>query len=235
MIEFNLLPDVKLQFIKAQRLKRLVIAFSTLISIVALVIFVLLLLFVDVAQKKHLRDIDHDISTNSSKLTSNTNLNKILTIQNQASSLPALEAQDPVVSRLFGYMTELTPLQASVSSLNVDYTQNTITVTGAADSLATVNQFVDTLKFTTYKSATASSTPAFSTVVLSSFGYSQGTSNAQPANYTITFSFDPTIFSNAAANVTLTVPTITTTRSITGQPTDLFEKATTSTPSGGKQ
>jgi Tfp pilus assembly protein PilN len=232
MIEFNLLPDVKMQYIKAERLKRLVISVSTLISIAALAIFILLFLFVDFAQKKHLSDINTDIKTNSSKLASNSNLNKILTIQNQIGALPALETQDPAVDRLFNYVTELTPAQATISSLNADFTQNTLSLTGGADSLATVNQFVDALKFTTYKTATVTTdTPAFSTVVLSSFGYSQAGSSVKPANYTITLAFDPVIFGNASP-VTLTVPKITTTRSITGQPTDLFQSSGNTSPGG---
>jgi hypothetical protein len=224
MIEFNLLPDIKLEFIKAQRLKRLVVSISALASGVALVIFIFLLLFVDVVQKKHLSDLGNNITASTSKLDTNSNLNKILTVQKQINTLPLIEAQTPVSSRIFGYLTALTPAQASISNLSVDFTKNQIVLTGTADSLATVNQFVDTLKFTNYIANKGKATPAFSTVVLSSFGYDNDTTNGKPAQYVITFNFDPIIF-NDADTVDLNIPKITTTRSITDQPTDLFQAA----------
>jgi Tfp pilus assembly protein PilN len=238
MIQFNLLPDVKMQYLKAKRAKRLVIAASSLVSIAAFVIFILLLLFVDVAQKKQLNDLSNNITTNTSELSSNTNLNKILTVQSQLTTLPQLESQTPAASRLFGYLTELTPSSASISTLNVNFAQNSFSITGSADSLNTVNEFVDAIKFTTYKVAGSNQTgDAFSTVVLSSFGYSNNTNidSTQPASYTVTFNYNPIIFNNAD-NVTLTVPAEVTTRSVIAQPTNLFVKSTTtSTTTGGGQ
>lgn len=233
MTQFNLLPDVKAQYIKAQRTKGLFISLSVLVGLVALAIFVLLLLFVDVAQKKHLGDINRDIASNSAQLKSNSNLNKILTVQNQDQTLPLLEAQNPVSPRVFSDLAQLTPAQASIASTNVDFGQHQFTITGSADTLATVNKLVDTIKNTTYKDTNNKNTNAFSSVVLSSFGYSSGSTGNKPANYTITFGFDPAIFDTTNSGV-LTVPPIITTRSDTAQLTDLFQKsnATSSTGQG---
>src|ERR1700685_4322347 len=136
MIEFNLLPDVKLEYVKTRRIERLVIASSLLAAIVALVVFIFLVVFVDVLQKKHLSDINSDINTSSAQLQAVPSLNKILTIQNQLQALPALHDQKPLSSRLFSYMTQLTPANATISSLNVDFMQHTLTIAGNADSLA---------------------------------------------------------------------------------------------------
>lgn len=232
MIQFNLLPDIKKQFIRAQRIKRIVIVVCVFASIVSIVIFAGLLYYVDSYQKNQLSQLSEAISAQGQQLKGNTNLNKILTIQNQLTTLPQLQAQTPAASRLLGYFNELTPVTASIATLKVDYTQNTMSVTGSATSLDVVNQFVDTLKFTTYKTSSSSTaTNAFSTVVLSTFAYSQTGSSGKPAQYTITFGFDPVIFSNSQ-KVTLTVPQKTTTRSILGQPTGLFEKNATTTVGG---
>lgn len=219
MVQFNLLPDVKLEYVRARRTQRLVVAISTLLSIVALAIFIMLLLFVDVAQKKNLHDLDTDISSNSKTLKNTPDLNKILTVQNQLNSLPNLDAQKPSVGRLFTYVTQVTPAKAFITNLQADYTQSTLTITGTADALSTVNTYVDTLKFTTYQlQGDTTKTPAFSNVVLSAFSRD----NTQ-ATYTITLSFDPAIF-NITNNVTLTVPNIISTRSEINQP--LFTAAT---------
>jgi Tfp pilus assembly protein PilN len=232
MIQFNLLPDIKLQYIKTHRLMRLVMAISALVTVIAVCVFVLLFLYVDIAQKVHLRNLKSQVSSSSIQLTSSTNLSKILTIQNQLTALPQLEAQTPAASRMFPYLTELTPTNASITNMQVNFTLNTFSISGTADSLDTVNKFVDALKFTTYSVKGSTATPkAFSTVVLSAFGYGTSLTNNQPATFTITFDFDPTIFSNSK-DVTLTVPQITTTRSVIAQPSDLFVKNTTTSTGG---
>jgi Tfp pilus assembly protein PilN len=225
MIEFNLLPDVKLEFIKAQRTKRLVMSISFIASAAALALLILLILSVDVVQKKSLDDVNRDVSTYTQKLKSSPQLSKVLTVQNQLGALTTLHDQKASATRLFGYLTQVTPAQATISNISIDFTQNTMTITGNANTLDTVNTFVDTLKFTTYTTESNSTpTKAFTQVVLSSFSVPTSKSGA---SYTITLSFDPTIFSNTS-NVTLTVPQTVTTRSVTDQPTDLFKTQTSS-------
>lgn len=222
MVQFNLLPDIKQEFIRARRTKRLVMAVAILLSAISLIIFIILLIIVDVAQKTNLSNLDKDIQSSKSQLTGTTNLNQILTVQNQLNSLPALNNQKPAASRLFGYVKQWTPLNAAINRLDIDYTLYTVSITGTADTVDTVNTFVDTLKFTTYN-VTASNgakttAKAFSNVVLGSFSRS-----ANQTSYTITLSFDPLIFDNTNT-VALTVPNIISTRSEVNQPA-LFQAA----------
>lgn len=219
MIQFNLLPDIKQQYLKAQRQKHLVVFFSTIATIAAVALFVILLLVVQVWQKKSISDLNGDIKKYSNQLSGTNDINKILTVQNQLSSLTALHDQKAVASRLFDYLTQTTPAKATISKLDLDYTANTISISGSADSLATVNTYVDTLKFTKYTSTgdlTQKGT-AYSEVVLSTFART-----SKDTTYTITAKFDPVIF-QGTNNVSLSVPKITSTRSATEQPTDLFQ------------
>src|SRR5437764_977489 len=140
MIQFNLLPDVKQEFIKARRTKRNTIAIASLVTGVALAILIILILVVDVAQKKHLSDPNNDIKKYSSQLQSTPDLNKILTVQNQLNSLPALHQQKQLASRLPDYLAKVTPAQASISKFHIDFTANTIEITGDTDSISTVNK-----------------------------------------------------------------------------------------------
>ncbi len=228
MIQFNLLPDVKQEFIKSKRTKRNTIALAGLVTAVAVTIMIILILVVDIAQKKHLRDLNGDIKKYSAQLQATPDLNKILTVQNQLNSLPALHDQKPVVSRLTDYLAKVTPAKASVTKLHVDFVTNTIEITGEADSLNTVNKYADTLKFTTYTTDTDSNPkPAFSDVVLSSFSR-----NDKTTNFTLSFNFDPAIF-DTNNKITLTVPKTITTRSETEKPSDLF--LTTPTKTGGQR
>lgn len=213
MIQFNLLPDVKLQFIRAKRIKRSVILISALVALGCLTILVILLLAVDVFQKKHLKDVNNDIKTYTNKLQSTPELNKVLTIQNQLKSLPGLEQKNPVTTRLFNYLAQIVPSQINISSLNIDLGANTMSFSGSTGSLNDVNVFVDTLKFTTYSSGGSRQKNAFSNVVLSSFSR-----NTTETTYQIDVSFDPPIFDTSQDVAALTVPNTITTRSTTEQP-----------------
>lgn len=221
MIQLNLLPDVKLQYLKAKRTQSLVMSVATIVILASAALMALLIGTVDVFQKKNISDLNHDIDTYTRQLQGTSDLNKVLTVQNQLNALPALHNQKAVASRLFGFLKQLTPAAASISDLNIDYAQHTMAITGSAKSLDIVNTYVDTIKFTTFQKTDSSSANAFSTVVLSQFSR-----NNSGASYTITLTFDPAIFDNAR-DVTLKVPNIISTRSATEQPTDLFQKTNT--------
>jgi hypothetical protein len=149
-------------------------------------------------------------------------------VQNQLESLTALHAGKPAAPKLFDYLNQVTPSAVSISNLTVDMTQQTATITGTADALHSVNQYVDTLKFTKYTADSGTKTPAFTNVVLSSFGLSGDSGSTKPANYTITLAYDKNIL-DITKEVTLSVPNITTTRSTLQQPTDLFQAGPTTT------
>ena len=224
MIQFNLLPDVKMEYIRAQRVRRLVVSASLLVSALSILVLVLLL-SVDGLQRKHLNDLQRDIKSETAVLQGKPNINTILTVQNQLQSLTALHNGKPAATRLFDYLNQLTPASVAITTFSIDYTQYTVSVTGTADSLSSVNQFVDTLKLTNYSTSGSSGTnPAFSNVVLSAFSLNTGTTDAsQAANYTITVSYDKSIF-DITQKITLNVPTVTT-RAQIQNPSDLFKGA----------
>lgn len=221
MIQFNLLPDIKIQYLKANRQKHLVLLTSIIAIAAGLAIVITLSVIVFVLQKKSITDLSSDIKSSSSQLQNTKDLTKILTVQNQLKALPVLHDGKPVAQRLFGYISQSTPSSASISHINVDFSKNLISITGSADSLNTVNTFADTLKFTTYHTDSQPKTevPAFTDVTLANFGR-----DPKGATYNITATFDPVIFSQQN-EITLTIPNIVTTRSEVGQPDALFKKA----------
>lgn len=218
MIQFNLLPDIKIQYLKAKRQKHLVVLISTIVIIGSVAVLVLLATTVFGLQRKNINDLTKDIETATNELQSTPDLNKILTVQNQLNSLPQLHNDKPVASRVFGYINQATPNNASIARLLVNFEENNMTISGAASSLQTVNKFVDTLKFTEFTTnGDSTKKRAFSDVVLVNFGR-----DASSATYTIDLSFDPIIFSEQE-KINLKVPKIISTRSEVEQPEVLFE------------
>ncbi|MGC1176704.1 MAG: PilN domain-containing protein [Candidatus Saccharimonadales bacterium] len=235
MIQLNLLPDVKLHYVKAQRSRRLVLTIAFLAAAAAIALLVLLL-GVSGLQKKHLSDIRRDIATETSKLQGEPQIDKILTVQNQLESLTALHDGKPAGSRLFDYLNQLTPAQVNITTFNIDFTQQTATITGTGDALSSINKYIDTLKYTTYTTdADSKSSPAFTNIVLSAFGLNSNTKDpSQAASYTITLAYDKNIFDITQA-VKLSVPNLTTTRSELDKPTDLFKAPLPAPTTGGSQ
>lgn len=70
MIQFNLLPDVKLQYIKARRSKQLVMLISVAVAATALALLVLLFINVKL-QSHHIDNLTKDIKTDTATLKKN--------------------------------------------------------------------------------------------------------------------------------------------------------------------
>lgn len=217
MIQFNLLPDIKLEYIKAKRSKRSIVLISIAVAGASLAIFILLFTTVNILQKQHLNNLSEDITRLSGQLEAVDGLDRILTVQNQLNKLTEIHDQKAVLSRLKDYITQVTPAQVSYASIDLDAELSTMKFSGSADSLKTINQFVDTLKFTKYSTASESTATlnAFSNVVLTSFD----TDEVKGFTYEIDLKFDPAIFSSNAVT-TLSVPNIITTRSAIERPTE---------------
>lgn len=225
MLEINLLPDIKSKSVRAKKLKNSIVSISIILSLVFVALFGSFYYYVDFYQKDKINSLSSNIISLTSSIKSNKNLNKILTIQNQLNSLPNILSQDPRISRIFNFISELTPTNATISDLTINLSNNSISINGGADSLTTVNQFVDTLKFTTYDNGSSKGNTAFNSVDLTSFSYSSGSNTTTNTQYTITFNYDPTLFNNTD-KIQLVIPKLTTTRSILDQPTAIFQSNT---------
>jgi ABC-type lipoprotein release transport system permease subunit len=230
MIQINLLPDVKLEYLRARSMKHLVVAASFLIIAVSLSILFILFSYVQGIQRLDIRNLNADIAANTEELSKVEDLDKILTIQNQLNNLTPLHEQKVVASRLQDYVSSVTPSQVTFSELDVNYEEFTIKMIGKADNLRQVNQFIDTMKFTTYIAQTAGvdaenesvepvaeSGDAFLNVRMAEFNRSE-----DGATFQIQLEYNPIIF-DILFDVELFVPDIITTRSVVERPQTLFQ------------
>lgn len=193
MIQFNLLPDVKMQYVKARRTKRLIISTATLVSIGSIVIIGILFSVVQFGQKTHIKGLTDDIRSETSEIQATEGINELLTVQNQLTILPGLHENRPETSRLFDYVTFMSPNGVQVLSLSFDAVSSSIIIQGSADKISTVNKFVDNIKAVTYKTQDNSEglgAPAFSQVA------TQLSGDNLEASFRIQLVFDPVIFAN---------------------------------------
>lgn len=189
MVQFNLLPDVKLQYIKTQRTKHLVTFVATVAGVIAVGLLLFSMFVVYVVQKQLITNLNADIATSSKQLKAIPNIDTMLTVQKQLDTLTGLHEKKPVMSRVFPYLQKLTPQTVSLNKLQIDNTANTVMLGGTADSLDTVKVYANALKAATYTIDGGSAQKAFSEVVLSSFSR-----DSKGANFTIAAKFDPKLF-----------------------------------------
>jgi Tfp pilus assembly protein PilN len=215
MIQINLLPSIKAEYVKAQRTKRTVISVSVIAIAISLGIVGILASVAFGAQQLQLSNLQKDIEKSEQNIKAVPDLDKILTIQNQLLALTPLHESKPVMSRVFTYLQQTTPEQVTIENYTIKNDEYAWTVQGNAPSLELVNKYVDTLKFTEIALQNESDEPtkAFSEVVLTSF-----TKTEDGYAYEITFKFNDQLFSSANPDIKLTVPSTVTTRSQTQLP-----------------
>lgn len=218
MIQFNLLPDIKLEYLKTKKMKRSVVLGA--ISVTGLSIFVFGLMFsiVNVAQKVHIKNLNKNIAEKTNQLKQEQDIDKMLTVQNQMKSLTGLHESKPSISRLTDFLITLSPADVKVSDVTVDFTGSTFIINGTADTYESINRFVDTLKYTEYKNGDIAE-KAFSDVVLTNYGSAKSTGRT---SYGINLIFASTIFDNTK-DIKLVIPNKVTTQSVIEAPSDLFE------------
>lgn len=230
-MQFNLLPDIKLEYIKAERSRKVVASIGLLVSAIAVAILLIMLFTVEVVQKKQLSDAASAVTTANKDLSGITGLNKVLTVQNQLGTLATLHQSKHISSRIFTYLPEITPSNVKITQITMDLSQNTITITGTADSQLAVNTFIDTLKFAQFKASSSDTEhPAFTNVVESAFSLT-----ATGSTYTINATLDPALFANPGSQTPqIILHNQVTTRSVLEDPGNVLFSAPPKTTTGAQ-
>jgi hypothetical protein len=216
-IQLNLIPDVKAQYLKAERTRKTAIVVSVII-IAASAGLVLLMMSVSAGQKIALNSANKNIDKLAADIKNTQDIEKMLTVQSQLNTLDKLHSEKPVASRLPDFLAKIVPSQVQLNKIDVDLEQNTMTISGTTPSYEANNKFVDTLKFTNYQLAgSEDKTPAFNSVVLTSFGKDE-----KGASFTVTLNFDPVLFASSSDGIQLIPKAGVTTREQV--PSALFTK-----------
>ena len=143
--EINLVPDVKAEMIKAQKVRNLVFFFCIVIAILS-ASTAMILGSVKGAQDITMAGQDAHITNLSKKITSYEELPEFLTIQNQLRGISEIESNQRVLSRAIIFLNALIPNEGDiveVSELSVDLTTGTLTFDAQADARAVGQPNID--------------------------------------------------------------------------------------------
>lgn len=228
MIELNLLPDVKKEFIRAQRTRNQVVAMS-LIAIVASVGLIIIFAFsVYGGQKLVMNNLTNDIKDKSAELQSVEDLDKYLTVQNQLGQIEGLHDNKELYSRLMDYLVVLNPVapnSVQLDTLEIISQESTIVLKGLAPSSQAFNVFKDTLVNAqlVYTSGDENvESDLFSDVVVES-GSLGRVSDQTMFTFIVRVTYDENAFLTSTTNASVRVPNMETTQSFRQAP--LFNSA----------
>lgn len=134
--EINLVPEVKLQMIKAQKLRNLVLYVCILVGVVSIGV-VVVLFGIKSGQDIAMANQDGKLKTLSAKLMGYEELGDLVTIQAQLDKLSEIQGGKKALSRVFGAMNVMLPQggdSVQLSNLRVDFSTNTLRLEGQADA-----------------------------------------------------------------------------------------------------
>jgi Tfp pilus assembly protein PilN len=225
MIQLNLLPDLKKEFIKSQKTKGVVISASVLVTIATLGLSVLLFIYVTFLQQVQINLATDDINNKEKQLKAIPDINKYLTVQAQLVALPDLHNNKGSYAHLFDYLAVINPSapnSVSLSTLQLSTDQQTISISGTTASFQTLNVFVDTLKNAevTYKvngQGDPKTEKMFTQVLVQSSGFAH-VGSQDLVSFAIKTFYNPNVFAVSSTDTAASIPTITTTQSVTQSP-----------------
>ena len=230
MIQLNLLPDLKKEFIKAQKAKAFVTSLSILVTLGALSLSGLLFVYVTFVQRYQIESATATIGQQLQQLKDITDIDKYLTIQNQLTSLPALHDNKGEYSRLFTFLGVLNPNapnSVSLSTAQLITADQTLLLTGTTATFETLNIFVDTLKnaeitYLPVGQNEAATERMFSQVLIQASGLVRS-KNHGLISFTVKATYGNALFAVTNTQMEAKVPNITTTPSVTQSPHPVFD------------
>lgn len=243
MIEVNLIPDVKLELIKARRARAKVVSICITICVVSFGVVAVLCAYIFGVQTVRNVLADNTITSQYQELKKVDDLSKILTIQNQLSKISTLNDNKKVYSRTFDMLSAIVPSspnQVQISSLNIDANKKTITIEGqAANSYAALEVFKKMIHGAQVQyndnENKQQKVDLASNISTSDTSYGEDSSGNKVLRFTLSFDYAQELFSPSSDNVSVLISTNgNVTDSYLGVPTSIFTTRATDI-TGGQQ
>lgn len=225
MIKLNLLPDVKLEYLRTKRMQAQVISIASIVTLAAIGLVVLLAVWVYGGQTLQKNHYTGEIKKHSTELKNIKDIDKYLTIQNQLANITALHDGKNDFSRLLTYLPTLNPSAPNnVTLTNVELITNelgnTLALQGEAKDYTALTTFRDTLLNAQLKYGD-SEEKLFESVNVAASSLEQSVKGPQIVVFRIDTVYNPNAFLSSVKNPNVTVPVKTTTQSAQSSP-DVF-------------
>ena len=231
MIEINLVPDVKQEFIRARIMRNFVISVSVIVGII--VVGLAIVLGVILGGQLVTENLqDGGIKSENNKLLAIEDLNKTVTIQQQLETIDTQQSSKLVTSRLFDAVLAINPPapnQIRLTGLKLDPLEKRITIEGSAvNGFLALETFKKTLINTTVQvGADGELTPLAQDVVTGETGFGENAEGQRVLRFSFSFAYPDALFLVSKDPVLVVTPTgrIDVTDSRLGIPESLFDSS----------
>lgn len=230
MIEINLVPDVKQELLKAQRVRTSVISLAIVVGIGAVGVVVVLAMWVFAVQAA--RDVitDNTIKSESQKLSAVEDVSNTLTIQNQLAKLASMHDSKHIDSRIFDILTTINPPAPntiSITKLTLDSNDSSVKIEAQAvngyPALEVFKKTIGATKFEYTHDGEKKSVALATSMSDSDRSYGEDASGAKVLRFTLSFTYSEELFSRTSQNATIVAPDkANATDSFLGVPQSLF-------------
>ncbi|MEO5950791.1 MAG: hypothetical protein ABIQ04_05065 [Candidatus Saccharimonadales bacterium] len=230
MIEINLIPDVKQELIKAQRVRSTVISIAIIVGLASAGVVVLLAIWVFAVQAGRGYLADKTITDESAKLSNVPDIGNTLTIQNQLAQIGATHDAKHIDSRVFDVLTTINPEapnSISLTKATLDSDSKTIKLEAQAqNSFSALEVYKKTILATTIQFVKDGKTQTVPLVTATSLGdqsYGEDTTGTKILRFSLTVTYSEELFSHGVQNAVIVAPgKKNVTDSFLGVPQSLF-------------
>lgn len=242
MIEINLIPDVKREYLKTRALRNAVISTSILIGVVIVGLAVVLgLIFGGQLVTESVQN--GTIKSDGEKLMAIEDIDKVVTIQNQLGSIDGQHSSKAIDSRLFDVIAAINPPapnNAVISTIRLNPGDKSVTIEGsAANGYIALEVFKKTITNTFVQVRDGEEDvkiPLASDIVPGEASFGENAEGQRVLRFSFTFTYPDELFMYSENPVSIVTPEgrIDVTDSKLGIPESLFgAKATDIDESGG--
>lgn len=212
MIEINLVPDVKQELNKAERIRGRVISGSILVGMIALGVVAILAVYVFAVQTVRSAILDEAIKKGGEQLASVEDLSKILTIQNQLGKISELNSQKHMDSRVFDVLAAVippAPNDIKVSNLIVDAEAADIAIEGQASggykALEVFKKTIDGAVVVYSSGDVPEEVKLAANISTTDVSYGEDTTGSKVLRFRISFTYPEELFSPLSKSVTFKI------------------------------
>ena len=214
MIQINLIPDVKREYLHARRTRDIAVSVSILVSIGAAGVVGIMLLFLSTqAAREYLADLT--IKNEYETLSGVENLTDMVTIENQLSLISQQHAKKSMDSRLFSILQAVNPVapnQVAFTTVTLDPVGKALTLEGqTAGGYSAFETLVKTIQNTniTYKlggEGDEITSPIASEVIPGDSSYGIDSDNARVLRFELTVMYTDGLFDNTMQRIQIVAP-----------------------------
>lgn len=220
MIEINLIPDIKQEFLRARQVRTMVISGAVVVGIACIGVVVLLAIYLFGVQGLRSSLADSDITKKEQELKGTQDLSNVLTIQSQLLSIGTLHSEENITSRVFDLLAAINPAspnQVTFSNVKFDSENGTVHIDGqAANGFVAADVFKKTIQATSfrYKDGDKTTTSPIakagegsdSGVVISNLSYGEDSTGAKVLRFSVDLTYDSLLFAATSSDVIIVRP-----------------------------